>query len=124
GFNVYVDSQAEEVIGKVKVDGIRLNENRALDTDAILISTGIIPNIELVRDTAIKYNKGIIVDKNLKTNIDNIYAAGDVAEIDKMIFGLWTVSNAEGKVAGANMTGEDEEYINPSIFTNLQIGNI
>lgn len=124
GFKVYLDSQAEEVLGEVRADGIKLNGERVLDTDAILISTGVIPNIDLVRDTDIKYNRGIVVDKNMKTNIDNIYAAGDVAEIDKRVFGLWTVSNAEGKVAGSNMTGGDEEYINPSIFTNLQIGNI
>lgn len=124
GFNVYLDSRVEEILGEGKVDRIKLNRDRILDTDAIIISTGIIPNIELVRDTDIKYNKGIVVDKNLKTNVDNIYAAGDVIEIDEMIFGLWSMSNAEGKVAGANMTGEYEEYINPSIFTNLQLGNL
>lgn len=124
GFNIYLDSRTEEILGEVKVDSIRLNGDRVLDTEAILISVGIRPNLDLVRDTNIKYDKGILVDKYLKTNIDNVYAAGDVAEIDKMILGLWTVSNAEGKVAGANMTGEKEEYTKPSIFTNLQIGDV
>lgn len=124
GFKIYLDSQAQEILGEVKADGIRLNEDRVVDTEAILISAGIRPSLDLVRDTEIKYDKGIIVDTKLKTNIDNIYAAGDVVEIDKMVLGLWTVSNAQGRVAGANMTGDNLEYIKPSIFTNLQIGNI
>lgn len=124
GFNIYLDSQTEEILGQGKADGIRLNNDKILDTEAIIISVGIRPNLDLVRDTDIKFDKGIIVDKNLKTNIDNIYAAGDVAEIDKSVLGLWTVGNAEGKIAGANMTGESLEYTNPNIFTNLQIGNV
>lgn len=124
GFKIYLDSQAEEVFGEVKVDGIKLNTEIVLNTEAILISVGIRPNLDLVRDTKIKYDKGIIVDKHLKTNIDNIYAAGDVVEIEKMVLGLWTVSNAEGKVAGANMAGGDEEYTKPNIFANLQIGDV
>lgn len=124
GFKLYLGSQAEEILGQVRAAGIKLNKDRKIDTDAIIISAGIRPNLDLVRDTAIKFDKGIIVNKNLKTNIDNIYAAGDVAEIDKMVLGLWTVGNAEGKVAGANMAGASEEYINPSIFTNLHIGNV
>lgn len=124
GFKIYLDSQAQEILGEVKADGIRLNEDRVVDTEAILISAGIRPSLDLVRDTEIKYDKGIIVDTKLKTNIDNIYAAGDVVEIDKMVLGLWTASNSQGRVAGANMTGDNLEYIKPSIFTNLQIGNI
>ncbi len=124
GFKMYLDSQTEEILGSGRADGIRLSGERLLETDAILISAGIRPNLDLIRDTEIKYDKGIIVDKHLKTNIDNIYAAGDVVEIDKMILGLWTVSNAEGKVAGANMTGDNQEYVKPSIFTNLQMGDI
>ena len=124
GFTVYVDSQAKEILGQGKADGIKLNGDREYKTDAILISSGIRPNLDLVSETSILYDKGIIVDKNLKTNIENIYAAGDVAEINGMILGLWTASNEQGKIAGANMVSKNLEYIQPKIFANLQIGNI
>lgn len=124
GFTIYVDSQAKEILGEGKADAIKLNKDIEFKTDAVLISSGIRPNLDLVRDTPISYDKGIIVDKNLKTNIENIYAAGDVAEIDGMILGLWPASNEQGKIAGGNMAGKDLEYIQPKIFTNLQIGNI
>jgi len=124
GFKIYLSSQAEEILGDGAVTGIRLNGERKLESEAVLVSSGIRPNLDLVRDTEIEYNRGIIVDKHLKTNIDNIYAAGDVVEIDGMVLGLWTAGNEQGKIAGANMVGKELEYNQPKIFTTLKIGNI
>lgn len=124
GFKVYLSSQAEEITGEGKAIGIRLNGERNIKADAILVSSGIRPNLDLVRDTTIEYDKGIKVDKHLKTNIDNVYAAGDVVEIEGMVLGLWTAGNEQGKVAGANMAGKELEYNQPKIFTTLQIGSI
>lgn len=124
GFNIYLGTQTEEVLGDGKVEALRLDGGREIEAEAVIISVGIRPNLDIIRGTNIEYGKGIIVDKNLKTNIDNVYAAGDVAEIDKMVWGLWTVGNEEGKIAGANMAGGNQEYVNPKIFTDLRIGDI
>ncbi len=124
GFNLILNSRTKEILGGEKTEGVRLDDGRELETDVVLLSTGVRSNLDLVKGTDIKHNRGIIVDKHLRTNIDNIYAAGDVIEFNKMTLGLWTVSNAEGKIAGANMTGDNQEYTNPNIFTNLRIGNI
>ncbi|WP_339791118.1 FAD-dependent oxidoreductase [Tissierella sp.] len=124
GFKVYLSSQAEEITGEGKAVGIKLNGERNIKADAILVSSGIRPNLDLVRDTTIEYDKGIKVDKHLKTNIDNVYAAGDVVEIEGMVLGLWTAGNEQGKVAGANMAGKELEYNQPKIFTTLKIGSI
>lgn len=124
GFKVYLSSQAEAILGENKSDGIQLNGNRKINTDAILISSGVRPTLDLVRDTKVEYDKGIKVDNHMKTNVDNIYGAGDVVEINGMVLGLWTAGNEQGKVAGGNMTGKELEYSQPKIFTNLQIGNI
>lgn len=122
--NIYLNSNTEEILGKTKVNGIKLDNGEKIKADKILFSTGIIPNIDLVRGTPIKYNKGIIVDKTLKTNIDNIYAAGDVAEVDGKIIGLWTSSNEQGKIAGSNMVGKYKEYTEAKPFTTLRLDDI
>lgn len=124
GFTIYLNSQAQEVLGEGKADGLKLNEDREIKTDAILISSGVRSNLDLVRETSIEFDKGIIVDKNMKTNIENIYAAGDVAEVNGMVVALWTASNEQGKIAGANMSGSNLEYVHPKLFANLQIGSI
>lgn len=124
GFKVYLSTQAEEITGEGKAVGIKLNGERHIKADAILVSSGIRPNLDLVRDTTIEYDKGIKVDKHLKTNVNNIYSAGDVVEIEGMVLGLWTAGNEQGKIAGANMAGKELEYNHPKIFTTLQIGDI
>ncbi|CCQ92564.1 FAD-dependent pyridine nucleotide-disulphide oxidoreductase [[Clostridium] ultunense Esp] len=124
GFKIYLSSAAEEILGKDRANGILLNNGKKLKTDGILFSVGIRPNVDLIRDTKIEFNKGIIVDKNLRTNIENIYAAGDVVEIDGSVIGLWTSANEQGKVAGANMSGKLLEYTEAKLFTSLLLGDI
>ncbi len=124
GITIYLNSDTKEILGDQRADGIKLNGDRKIKTDAILVSTGIRPNLDLVIDTDINYDKGIKVDENLKTNVKNIYAAGDVIEKDGMVLGLWTAANEQGKIVGANMTGGKLEYNHPKLFTNLQIGDI
>lgn len=124
GINLYFDTATEEILGEEKVDGLKFKDNRVIKTDAVLFSAGIRPNIDLVRDTAIEFDKGVKVDNYLKTNIEDVYAAGDIAEVNGIVFGLWTAANEQGKIAGANMTGEVKEYKLPEPFTTLTIGDI
>ncbi|MCG4586963.1 FAD-dependent oxidoreductase, partial [Anaerosalibacter bizertensis] len=68
GFNLYLGCSAEEILGQNIAIGIKLDGDRQVSTDAILVSSGVRPNLDLVRDTKIKCNRGIIVDKYLRTN--------------------------------------------------------
>ncbi|MCG4565809.1 FAD-dependent oxidoreductase [Anaerosalibacter bizertensis] len=124
GFNLYLGCSAEEILGQNIATGIKLDGDRQVSTDAVLVSSGVRPNLDLVRDTKIKCNRGIIVDKYLRTNIDNVYAAGDVAEVENAVLGLWTAGNEQGKIVGGNMTENIKEYISPTPFTTLRIGDI
>lgn len=124
GINIFLPEASDEILGEGKVIGIRTKEGHLINTDAILISAGVRPNMDLVRDTRIDTNMGIRVDRFLRTNINNIYAAGDVAEIDGMVMGLWTSGNDQGKIAGANMSGKEIEYTHPRLFTTLKIKDI
>ncbi|MCF6462635.1 NAD(P)/FAD-dependent oxidoreductase [Clostridium sp. Cult1] len=123
-FNIYLSSAAEEILGENRANGILLRDGKKIETDGILFSVGIRPNLDIIRDTSIEFDKGIIVNKNLRTNIDNIYAAGDVIQIDGMVIGLWTSANEQGKVAGANMSGNALEYTEAKLFTSLSLGDI
>ncbi len=124
GFNIYLDSSAEEILGENKVSGIKLSSGKIIETDAVLVSSGVRSNLDLVINTDIEYNRGINVDKYLRTNIPNVYAAGDVAEVEGVVLGLWTAGNQQGKIVGSNMVGDMKEYISPKPYTKLEIGDI
>jgi len=119
GLNLYIGAATDEILGNDKVEGIRLQDGREIKTDAILISAGIRPILDIVKDSNIKYDKGIQVDSSMKTNVDNVYAAGDVAEFNGMVVGLWGISGDQGKVAGENMVGGNAKYKMPELNAML-----
>ncbi|MDI6708682.1 MAG: FAD-dependent oxidoreductase [Candidatus Thermoplasmatota archaeon] len=115
GIKVILEEQLLEITGDKKV-GVVLLRNKKINCDLVVVSTGVKPNIELVRGTSIKTNIGIIVDKKLRTNIKNIYAAGDVAEgVDlltrkRKINATWPNAIEQGKIAGYNLVGIPKIY--------------
>ena len=69
-----------EKIGK-KLQLIFAN-GKTLQTDILLTAVGLIPNTSLAEKAGIKVNRGIVVNRSLQTNYNNIYALGDCAEVD------------------------------------------
>ena len=82
------------------------NENFDLDVEKILLSVGRRPNVgDDVKSLGVKVEKGIKTDENLRTGIENIYAAGDVR--GKIM--LAHVGFHEGIVAAYNIKGEEKK---------------
>jgi NAD(P)H-nitrite reductase large subunit len=82
-----------------------------LPADLVVVGKGVRPNIEMVKNTSIKTNLGILVDDQMRTNVENVYAAGDAAEGRNEITGemeviaTWFNACAQGEIAGLNMAG-------------------
>ncbi|MFC1949391.1 NAD(P)/FAD-dependent oxidoreductase [Chloroflexota bacterium] len=77
---------------------------------------GVTPRLSLIEGSGIATNQGILVDNRMKTNMEGVYAAGDVAEAPGFfnnqpgISAILPSAIAQGKVAGANMAGEECDY--------------
>ncbi len=99
--------------------GVKCSDGADYPCDLLIFSVGALPNIALVKDTNILTNRGIIVDNNMRTNIPNIYAAGDVAENEYNSSGLWLPAMEMGKVAGANIANQEASY--KPVFTTTML---
>jgi NAD(P)H-nitrite reductase large subunit len=83
----------------------------SLPADLVVVGKGVRPNIEMVRNTPLETNYGILVDDHMRTNLENVYAAGDVAEArneitgEREVIGTWFNACAQGETAGFNMVG-------------------
>ncbi len=103
---------------------VKLESNKTLEGCLVVVGRGVVPNIEMFKNSNIKINSSIVVDKYLKTSIDNIYAAGDVAEcddvvsLDKRIHAVWPSAVSQAKTAAKNMLGFNIEYM-PEFMRNL-----
>lgn len=87
-----------------------LKDGRAVRTDIVLLCAGITPNIELAVAAGLKVNRGIIVDDTLRTSDRRTLAAGDVAEHQGRVLGLWPTAAEQGEIAGINAIGGERVY--------------
>jgi len=116
GIELVFGQDVTEVIGNGDIKAVKLDSGKAIGCSLIIVGKGVEPNINLVKETEIKVNEGIIANNLLQTNIPNIYTAGDVCEsfdltLDKhSINALWPVAVEQGKIAGANMAGDNLNY--------------
>jgi len=118
GINVMPNHTISEIVGENgKVTGVLLNKGERIDCEMVIVAIGVRPRIELAKDTPIKLNRGIVVDKNMQTTVPNVYACGDCAEVYDFILDnfrltpLWPTAHVGGRIAGFNMAGESKEYV-------------
>jgi len=111
GFSFHLAAKAQEITGGDTVTGLVLEGGTRIDCGLVLFSAGVRSNLELARLAGIEVDKSVKVDKYMRTNVPGIWAAGDVAEFEGQPCGVWPVAMAQGKVAGASMTGELCEYL-------------
>lgn len=92
------------------VTSVELNNGTIIDTDLVLYSVGVRPNTDLAKLAGVEVNRGIVVDRQMRTNIEDIYACGDVAEIRGNCYCNWPAAIEMGKVAGANVVGDEKSF--------------
>ena len=75
----------------------------------VVFGKGVYPNVGFLTNSGIEIQRGIVVNEYQRTNIEDIYAAGDVAETldivyeDRRINALWSVAREQGHIAAMNM---------------------
>jgi NADPH-dependent 2,4-dienoyl-CoA reductase/sulfur reductase-like enzyme len=128
GLKLILNDTVKSVNGKKIVTGVSLNKKK-LSCDMVVLAIGVKPNIEIVKNTKIKNNKGIIVNSKMHTNIKDIYAAGDIAEVWEQIegkqgsFAIWPNAIEQGRIAGLNMAGQNIEYGGAEVVNALDVFN-
>jgi len=103
---------------------LRFKSGGDLVADVVIMATGIRTNLEWLKDSGIAIKRGVVVDDQLRSNVANVYAAGDVAEGKDLITGEAAVHAIEptaqehGRVVGANMAGKAVRY-RGSLLANI-----
>ena len=116
GIEFILKNSVIEIIGDDKVEKVRLQSLEEIPADLVVFSIGVVPNVDIFKDTQLKINRGILVNERMETNIQDVYAAGDVVSAFDMILGenrvIPILPNAyiQGEIAGLNMAGEKTKY--------------
>jgi NADPH-dependent 2,4-dienoyl-CoA reductase/sulfur reductase-like enzyme len=118
GVTLHFNSEMKEALadenGRVK--SVITTEGNELECQLIGITTGVTPNIEFLEGTGIETDKGILVNEYLQSNFENIYAAGDCAQMReprkgrKSLEPVWYVGRMMGEVLGRTLATKDTAY--------------
>ena len=104
----------DKVVGieeRGKKRALLFESSYSTEVDMVILATGVKPNTGFLDGSGIRINRGVVVDEYSKTNIDGVYAAGDIAESEDILTGeyeikaTWINAADQGRVAGLNMAG-------------------
>jgi NAD(P)H-nitrite reductase large subunit len=94
-----------------RLTGVDLKDGSHVPTDLLVFGIGVRPNSGLAKEAGIEVNRGIVVDKFMRTSAPDVYAAGDVAEAYDLVVdmnrtvAIWPNAYRQGAIAGAHMVG-------------------
>ena len=118
----------EESSNGACIQQVALTDGQTLPCDLLLVSAGIRSDVDLARDGGLTINQGVVVDTEMRTSDPYIFAAGDVAEFDHKVYGLWPVAVSQAEVAAANAVAEPglvgATYLETPPATMLKVAGI
>jgi 3-phenylpropionate/trans-cinnamate dioxygenase ferredoxin reductase component len=102
--------------GVGRVERVTTSRGRRIECDFVVVGLGVEPVTDLLADTGAEIDNGVVVDEYLRTGVEGIYAAGDVANHYHPVFGRrirvehWQNALKQGPVVARNMLDKDEPY--------------
>ena len=116
GTAVYTETRAV----KMTADGLVLDNGVALSTDLVILTAGGRPSINLARRAGLDTRRGVIVDDQLRTSDENVYAIGDCVEHDGRTAGHVSPAWEQAAVLAAEFAGKDASYDGHRIVARLR----
>ena len=103
------------------VTSVVLSTGEHIACDSVFVTIGVKPRIEIVQGSGIEAGRGILVDRHMRTNIPNVYAAGDIAEAyDPMMGGSRVVPILPNAYIGGRDLAARPDYNVWAIIASLK----
>ena len=120
GVGVHLGSFASRVLGTRSVTGVGLADGRQVDGDLVVLACGVRPQVELARSADLKVERGILVDDELRTSDDDIFAIGECAQHRGEVYGLVAPAWEQATVLADVLTGRPSSYTGSRLVTRLK----
>ncbi|XP_028976410.2 apoptosis inducing factor mitochondria associated 4 [Esox lucius] len=128
----YMNDEVVEIRGQNgKVKEVVLKSGAVLKTDVVIAGIGVIPNSDFLKGSSVEVDsrKAVIIDKFMRTNIPDVFGAGDVTSFplalrkdQRVNIGHWQLASAHGRVAALNMLQKQTEIVSVPFFWTVLLG--
>lgn len=119
GIDIYFTDEIEQFLGQRRVEGVRLKSGRTIACQAVVVSIGTVPNIELAQAAHLECNRGVSVNEYLQTSDDSIYAIGEIASFRNVLYGITAAAEQQAEVVARFLSGDISAPYEGSLFMNI-----
>ncbi len=90
---------------------VELEGGEVLDADLVITATGVRPNVDFLEGSGIQTDQGILIDRHMRTSVEGVFAAGDVAQGrdfstgENSVQAIQPTAAEHGRLAALNMAG-------------------
>jgi NAD(P)H-nitrite reductase large subunit len=117
GIEVLLGEEVTEIVGAdSRIDRVTTSAGRSLEASTVVVAIGVRPDVAFLDGGAIRIDRGILIDHEFRTNVPDVFAAGDAAQGYDPISGQfrvvtnWNNAVEQGKLAGSFMAGDGHPY--------------
>jgi NADPH-dependent 2,4-dienoyl-CoA reductase/sulfur reductase-like enzyme len=122
GVNVLLEEEVAQFGGQHQLEYVQAKSGFCVAADLAVIGVGVVPNVEFLADSGVELDNGVVVNERFETNVDDVFAAGDVANFFDPLFGRhrriehWSNANYQGNEVGKILAGRGDGYDTVSSF--------
>lgn len=123
GVKVRLETITTHILGEDRVTGLQFKEGSCLETDMVVVSTGIRPIAEIAKDSGLAVERGIVCDDQLRTSDPNIFAVGECAQHRGIVYGLVDPIWDQARTIADVLTAVQPEaaYVGSKLATKLKV---
>ncbi len=125
GIRVLTGRHTKAITGDEHVKGVLFKDGSSIQADIVVMAVGIRPNVWLAENAGLQINRGIVVDKHMRTSDPDILAIGECAEFEGEVYGLLAPLYEMANVAAATLLGDEErQFENRVTAAQLKVTGI
>lgn len=123
GLNIHLNKNTSAFVGERKIEALRFNDDTSLPIDIMVISAGIRPRDELAKLAGLHTGTrgGIVVNERMQTSDENIFAIGECALFEGMIYGLVAPGYEMADIVASYLTGGEKGFYGYDMSTKLKL---
>lgn len=131
GVRIHYRTELAEILGrKGSVAAVRTRQGEIIPCEIVAYAIGIQPRLGLAQSAGLETGRGILTDAFLRASAEDVFAAGDVAQVydpqagKPVLDSLWNPARQQGACAGENMAGSAKPYLKTVPFNVTRLAGL
>lgn len=125
GMKFVLSSQVASIAGSDSVESVSLSTGETLSAQAVVMAIGIRPNVTLAKAAGLTVGRGVVVDGQCRTSVNDIYAVGECSEFEGHTYGLVAPIYRQVSVLVAQLMNDAvDDFCNLATATQLKVSGV